>query len=976
MLNIFDNKDNVTKIKKSVPSPSLNQGKRFKKYQNKINKSLEENAEDLSGKEGFTGVGDNGLTAQTKKIITDNDYSNQQQSIDNLRQAYDNTLQQYEDLAEKLSGGITGYINRVSPDNPYLNKVISFSDGAICYVTNQGVAKWIPSMEIWKSLNVSQTVQVKLNIPWNNSYSTPGTQIPTTPPLVSGTNVEIGQSFGNEGSNVFVNQLLPERTKASYMGCYAASPNNDNMTFIGGAPPSTDVSIQNGNFSQNQIPNNSYKYLSWDSTSVPGWSCECVLLNNSTAWGYPIPYPNGNQCISIQGTQQLWTNVWIPFNTGVTYTLTLSACGRNCCDGSGKSNPINIGIEGNTFYTLNADVGKWQTYSTTFTVNSNGGQRLSFIGTWTAGDRSTAIQNISLSGSASSPGAYTYNDCMQAAVQQGYQYFSLQNVNTQSSTGYCAVSNSSPAVSQYGNATVPSKMTILWSSKTSGQTGNTATLSNTGSLQVLNSSGQAVYSSPASSAKPSNYLGCYNDKSSRAMTTLLSKGSNQYNNSKCQQAAQQQGFQYYGLQNSTSGTNAQCFLSNNISQTTQYGKATNCTQIKDGSWSGGGWSNAVYNATLPESNYYLILQGNGNMCIYRGTGPNNNQGGIWCSNTSGKQQIANPNVAASKGKYGQNWMPSGGTLAAGDFIGSSDGKLALVMQADGDLVLYAYQMDTNCHKMKDGKTGGGLMANAAYDVGKTAIPGNMGQLAFIDANSDLHAYPTDNALYDTNYNVLKNVNTSGNDINGASYGGATVASCKKTCNENTECAGFVFDNNNNICYPKNANMYPYGGDVSTSNNVDIYTRNKKPASPPSGVTQNTRNIDSITYGSYNNGGDVGSKYGLANVNSVEKQQLDQLQTKLNLLSNQIKNLTGNFGSGSTLANNQGEKNNSGINNYVQGIKDTNKEIKVVADTTTGGLQNILKDSDIIVLQKNYDYLFWSILAVGTVLVSMNIVKKQ
>jgi hypothetical protein len=77
-----------------------------------------------------------------------------------------------------------------------------------------------------------------------------------------------------------------------------------------------------------------------------------------------------------------------------------------------------------------------------------------------------------------------------------------------------------------------------------------------------------------------------------------------------------------------------------------------------------------------------------------------------------------------------------------------------------------------------------------------------------------------------------------------------------------------------------------------------------------------------------------------------------------------------------MAENQGEKNDSGIDKYLQNIKDTNREIKSVVGATTGGLQNILKDSDIIVLQKNYDYLFWSILAVGTVLVSMNIVKKQ
>ena len=41
----------------------------------------------------------------------------------------------------------------------------------------------------------------------------------------------------------------------------------------------------------------------------------------------------------------------------------------------------------------------------------------------------------------------------------------------------------------------------------------------------------------------------------------------------------------------------------------------------------------------------------------------------------------------------------------------------------------------------------------------------------------------------------------------------------------------------------------------------------------------------------------------------------------------------------------------------------------------GNIENILSDSDIVVLQKNYDYLFWSILATGTVVVAMNIVKK-
>ena len=473
MFNIFDNKDNISNIKKSVSTPSLNQGINFKKYQNKMNQSLERNTDFLSGKEGFTGLDEDGLTSQTKKVITDNDYSNQQQLIYNLRQEYDNTLQQYEDLKKKLSGNITGYIDRVNPQNPYLNKVISFTTGQKCYVTNQGVVKWIPSRQIWKTLNIPQNVQIKLNIPWQKSYSTPGTQIPTVPPLVSGTNVIAGQGFGYEGSNVFVNQLLP---------------------------PATDASS-------------------------------------------------------------------------------------------------NIGI-----------------------------------------------------------------------------------------------------------------------------------------------------------------------------------------------------------------------------------------------------------------------------------------------------------------------------------------------------------------------------------------PENMGKLAFIDANSNLHTYPNDNQMYSNTYTIISNSNTLQGNIDGAAFGGATLDSCENTCNLNSNCAGFVFDGN--TCYPKNNTMFPYEGTDISANGVNIYVRDKIPASPPIGVTQNTFNIDTIKYNSYNNVGSIKSEYGLAKLNSVKKQNLDQLQTKLNLLSSQIKDLTDKFGTGTLMAVSQGNINNSGINNYVEDIKDTNKEIKTTADVTGGGLQNIVKDSDIVVLQKNYDYLFWSILAAGTVLVSMNIVKNQ
>jgi hypothetical protein len=97
-----------------------------------------------------------------------------------------------------------------------------------------------------------------------------------------------------------------------------------------------------------------------------------------------------------------------------------------------------------------------------------------------------------------------------------------------------------------------------------------------------------------------------------------------------------------------------------------------------------------------------------------------------------------------------------------------------------------------------------------------------------------------------------------------------------------------------------------------------------------------------------------------------------MQTKMNLLSNQINNLTNQFSSGGQQVNQQSKTNIQSIDGFVRDIKNTNKKIKNYPSTN---YENILQDSDVVVLQQNYDYLFWSIIAITTVIISMNIVKK-
>jgi hypothetical protein len=582
-------------------------------------------------------------------------------------------------------------------------------------------------------------------------------------------------------------------------------------------------------------------------------------------------------------------------------------------------------------------------------------------------------QSDSSTGLMTNIGIMTFDECKEMAVNSSNQYFSLNDVDKSTGKGVCMVSNKDPT--QYGEG-YNYEPNPWWSSNTVGS-GSTMMLTNTGSISVLNTSGKSVYISPYDSTSPSNYLGCYGDNPNRAME-LYNNGSQQYNLQQCQQIAEKNGSAYFGLQNSQSGENAQCGLSNDLSRALEYGKAGNCTKLSDGTWSGagstsgGGWSNAVYNTTLPESNYFLIIDG-GNMTLYRGSGPDDKQETIWSQGYT--SDSPNPNFIASKSQYGRNYIVSGEQLLPNQFVGSNDGSAYLIMQNDGNLVLYTSTKSLGC-KTQNNRNVGVNGFNYVNKITQEGIPSNMGKLAYIDSNSDLHSYDKNNNQFLSSYYKLgSHIDTPGNDIPNASRVNVSLEECEEACNSTDQCAGFTYSTSSQSCVAKNNNMYPYGGTSNYNPNMDLYIRNQKPKILPVGVSKTTNNIDTTMYQKYINGGSFDSEYGMAKMTDTQRQELDQIKGRMEILSDKIHKLTNKFQNGSSDANRQSERNISGIQSYYSLLNNTNDKIDVIKSDTTGGLENILKESNIVVLQKNYDYLFWSILAAGTVLVAMNLGKR-
>lgn len=822
---------------------SLNQGKQFKKYQKKFNNSIIKNSSKDNEKvnkkrEGFVNNEQETMLRKKEdgyKSVLENQErgtnlvnSLNKRDIDELKKlesTYNDLIQQYISIQKSISDSTLAKIDRTSPNNPYLNKTIRFNNGSIGYVTNQGIVKIYGDDDIYTTTagkngcpGPSPTINIDLDF---SNYSVEGSIIPTSPQLITGTQMIKGQSCGNEGSNVFVNKIIND-SNVNYEGCYADNSTSPLMTFVGDSPTSNAA------------------------------------------------------------------------------------------------------------------------------------------------------------------GSYTYEQCKEAAIDSYNQYFALQGVNPSTSKGYCAVSNNLQVSTSLGIGMVPSSQTILWDSKTYGNNpGSTVSFIN-GSISVLNSSGAAIFSTPIRSPTPSNYIGCYSDKSARAMP-LYNNGAHKYSNSQCQQIAQSQGATYYGIQDSKSGLKAQCALSSNLMDSQKYGLANNCTQISDGSWSGGGWSNAIYSTLTPSDNYYLILQDDGNMVIYKGNAPDDNQGLIWSSKTNGKQQQPNPNYVASKGKYGNNWIPSGSTLSPGDFVGSTDGSICLIMQNDGNLVLYTFNMIENCQKMSDGNIGGGIGANALYNIGKVGIQGNIGKVGYIDQDSVLKEYPDSMLGYINEYDIYPNTDSIGNDIK--SFVALDETQCQIECNNTLNCAAYSYMPSTKTCWLKNNGAYPKGSKELLNDRILGIRKPKLISSTTCG--KEIKEINTLDYNNYNKGTLMtpDTQCGVSLITQDDKIKLDNIKTKLSIIGNDIatkmETLYNEDNKIYEKINMNAEQFKNNLEKYKNINKLINQELKLHSNYSIEGMRNLninningmLSDTDLKVLQGNYSYIMWSILAVGILTITINMMKK-
>jgi hypothetical protein len=621
-------------------------------------------------------------------------------------------------------------------------------------------------------------------------------------------------------------------------------------------------------------------------------------------------------------------------------------------------------------------------------------------------DNTNSSDNTSVNAMIPGPINTTFEKCQDYALNNGYNYFGLQNYQSDG-TFNCVLSNDINNIQMYGSATELTNPIPIWASNTNPNTNIIAAYINPeGNLTLNDNEGNVIWSSPNAPidcisggyvnektiqgswggncvGKPLN-IDCGNPSATESYDT--SKLIGNLNELLQQQAKSKKNIEmswsYNPILNWDKEDPAQC-----CEKLVDYSYQCGGSSFKTGQISGG--SNILFDCSNEVANcsFYLLLQNDGNMCLYRGTDPSNNKGLIWATNTNGKQQSPNINWISKNGKYGRNYLKLNEYLGTNDWISSDDGSLKLIMQPDGNLVLYTSTVSKGCITANK-KTYGSANINAVYKLDNIGDKNVLGKLANINPNAELIAYPDSMIGYSNSYDVFDKMDNIGNDINSVVLN--TPDECENTCSNTKECSGYVYQNNSKTCWLKNAPLTDLH--LNKVENDSTVLGIRRPAINIDGASCNKQinDIDSVRYNNYtstNTNTSICNK----NLSAEDEQKYNNIINQLEIYGENIINKMNELYKKDDKINEKMNINVSQFNEKLERYKEINSQLKnksfnfnfnfkegfnnnnsFTSFKSIFDINGLLKETSLSVLQGNYIYILWIILGISLLIITINL----
>jgi hypothetical protein len=289
--------------------------------------------------------------------------------------------------------------------------------------------------------------------------------------------------------------------------------------------------------------------------------------------------------------------------------------------------------------------------------------------------------------------------------------------------------------------------------------------------------------------------------------------------------------------------------------------------------------------------------------------------------------------------------------------------------------------------------GGGLGANATYNIQQQSFPQNMGLYGYVDADSVLKEYPESMVGFTNDYQIHLDSDLLGNDITSLTVNNENE--CQTECNKNEQCGAYVYQVATKTCWLKNKSM---GGNPKTD----------KTLQPNKGTTVGLRkpklqgnstcdskvvSIDSVQFNNYIKG-DIMTQDTTCDAKMVsqeDKAKLDKVKQELYVLGTTIASKMETLYKENATVVDSLNTNNGQFKKDLEQYKATTSKIKQELGLQSGGniegMQNLnqrlnmsdvngmLVDSDLKVLQQNYSYILWGVLAVGLLTITWKTINK-
>lgn len=1030
---------------------SLKQGKKFNVYQKEIKENIHKiegfvSSRPLEEQEQIVRPDFDGYLPVIKNIKESKKSINSanKNDLDELRELqtkYNKLIKEYTDIQKKISNASLAAINRLSSNNPYLGKNLQFTNGKIVYVTERGIARPYTSVEAFNGTigkNGCPKEIIKLNIPWTSEYIQ-GATIPTNPILIVGSNMVMGQSCGNEGINVFASKLV-NNPSSTYVGCYNDKPPVINVSVV----PVMNSSNKNNGFSSSassQDPVNRPQNGPWsafDQNPKTFWHSGGTTNNIYNAVYGVYKGSNGVNIVNVGKINGEFLQINMPgVDTDSVQNITVNRYSLT----PRSDTLLNITTRSpNSWYVLGYKDSQWyqvdrqknQSFTNAipkvYNVSSPGaygayillidkvgnddqGKNRSYvmIAEWNlfmntnenvSDDKRAMILNSDTLGYTS------FDKCQEYAIDNGYKFFGLQDVQS-NGTSQCLVSNDISRTTIYDEVTVQTTSIPIWSSNTRGNAFCTVTadgrfIINDPTKLLWQSSDPLPdclyggYVNPDSIqgswggncvGKPLN-IDCGNPDPNKSYGTdgivgnLNSILKNQASNNTLLGKTPQINWSFNPMSEFTGGDPAFC-----CAKLVDYSYQCGGAPFKKGQISGG--SNITFDcsAEVSKCSFFLILQNDGDLCLFRGT-PSNFIEKVWSSKTAGKQKSANPDWVSSKGKYGRNYLNLNENLSRGEWIGSDNGVIKLIMDIDGNLVLYTSTATSGCKNI-DGKTYGLESVNAVYELDSVGNKATLGNIGFVDYESKLKEYPDSMVGFTTNYQIYQNTDSVGNDI--TSLVASDQNACQTACNKNPDCSAYVYQGSSQTCWLKNKSAFPKGN-KQPNNNVVLGVR-QPGLNAPKNCSNKIINIDTVQYDNYVKGANMtpNTRCNPPIISDEDKIIYDNVMSQLVTLGNNIVLKMEKLYNQDNKIFKMFNINDEQFKRDLEKYKVTNLKIQQIKKLLQGnnieGMQNLtnvpnindlkgmLSDSDLRVLKENYTYIMWSILAVGILTITINTMKK-